>query len=196
MKIFLVELYEYFCTKIYKEGYEFFSLKLTSAHKKVLVNFLVELSKHQPLDTLGKDYLFDFVGFTFEYILIKRPMYNDRRIPFNQIFSTATLNKWEDRSKGYQYYVGQSLYERGIGRADVIKDERPLMSDTALTVIEENTKRQHMGDGAGILAICLESTTLHNKESEHCQKCPAAQTCLGILKQVNITAFINRGNEL
>lgn len=195
MKIFLIELYEYFCTKIYKDGYEFFSLKLTDAHKKTLVNFLVEMSKRTPLDTLGRDYLFDYIGFTFEYILIKRPSFNDRRIPFNQIFSIASLDKWEERSKGYQYYVGQSLYERGIGRADVIKDPVELISDTDLLEVEENIKKQFVNQ-KGTLAICIDSTSLFNHKSDHCQRCPSSNACKNILKQVNLTAYLNRGYEL
>lgn len=195
MKMFLIELYEYFCTKIYKDGYEFFSLKLTDAHKKTLVNFLVEMSKGMPLDAVGKDYLFDYIGFTFEYILIKRPSFNDRRIPFNQIFSIASLNKWEERSKGYQYYVGQSLYERKISRADVIKDEIPLISDTETLFVEEEVKRVH-GNSKGILAICIDSTSLFNDKSKYCLGCSYKGTCKRILKQVNLTTYLNRGYEL
>ena len=142
MKVILIQLYEYFVTKIYEDGYTFFELHPTKAHRKVLVNFLVELSKEIDLELVDFNYLFDYVGFTFEYILIKRPNYNIRRIPVNQIFSETAFKIWEERSKGYEYYVGQSLHERGVRREDFVPNKYELISVTELRDDEEDFKRR------------------------------------------------------
>ena len=193
MKIILIQLYEYFVTKVYSEGYQFFELKTTKAHRKVLVDFLVELSKKIDLELVDFNYLFDYVGFTFEYILIKRPNYNSRRIPVNQIFSQTAFQVWEDRSEGYEYYVGQSLYGRGVRREDFVPDKYHLISIVELREEEEEFKRRYIHRAEAMLGLCIESTTLFNHKSQYCQICKDKHVCKVLLERSSSGVYYDRG---
>lgn len=188
MKVELIKLYEYFVQKIYPEGYDFFELNPTPAHKKVLVNWLVELAKDIDLEMVDFNYLFDYVGFTFEYILIKRPNYNSRRIPLNQIFSSTSYERWKGRNKGYEYYVGENLYKRGVRREDLDPNQYNLISITELDDDEEAFKKRY-----GELGLCLESTSLFNHKSSHCMECKDKDACKKLLSQISPAVYYDRG---
>jgi hypothetical protein len=192
VKLTLVNFYEYFIKSLYKDGYEYFQLKVTEPHKRSLVNFLVEVHKDLGLHAVDDNYLFNYIAFTFEYILIKRPNLQSRRIPFNQIFSPSAYKRWQERSKGRQYYVSRALQEKGISRLDVIPANIPLISIEELSESEEAIKRRVVNT-AGALAICLESTTLFNHKSKYCQICVKKDVCKKLLSQINAGAAFDRG---
>lgn len=193
MKRDIVELYSYFISKVYyHKSYEFFKVRLTDSINRSMVNFLIELSINDI--EVSRDYLFDYCGFQFEYMLSKVPRYKENRIPFTQIFNKVGIQRWIDKKEGYMYYVGESLRKKGIDRSDIIPPAIVIRDPKDLIKIEEIEKQRFLNSEKG-LSHCLISTSLYNSNSSICLGCVNRDRCKILLKENYISIYIDRGYE-
>jgi hypothetical protein len=193
MKRDIIELYSYFVSKLYSgQSYEFFSLKVTERHRRIIIDFLCNLSMRVDIDDVDTDYLFDYCSFQFEYMFSKMPRYKESRIPLQQIFNKTGIERWLNRTDGYMYYVGESLQEKGIDRSEINISGIELKSPTELIDIEEKEKERYHNQDNGF-AHCIISTSLFNHKSMNCQMCRYKHACKALLKKQYLPIYVDRG---
>lgn len=177
----ICKYYEYFVSKFSKfPEYEF---KLKGRDKKILDNFLLKLSKHYNLKSLGEEFWFDYFSFQFERFRGKTTRLGTNRVMFSWIIGSVALEKWFKKSKEYSYFVEKGLLKQfNIHKKDIIHLRKIILKDcTKLNILYENEKKIYYNLDKGFLH-CLSFTMLYEKESNWCQNCKNQNLCKETLK--------------
>ena len=175
----LIEIYNYFTSKIYKT--EFFDLFVTDNHKKIISNFP---------DT-SKEYVFDFCIFQFNYMLSKSPRLKEHRMPFQTVFSKKGIERYKNKKDGYMHYAYANMETYGINRADILAEKEILRTSTEIIQVEEKEKGRFFNTGNG-LSHCILSTSLYNGKSLYCIRCKFSKQCKQVLKKQYFPIYIDR----
>lgn len=189
MKRSIFEIYSYFVSKVYSQNYQYFYLNPSKKQIRAAIDFSVALITLQ--QRIDRDYLFDYCAYQFDWILKKNPRYNETRVPFHQVFSKTSIDRWLDVDEGYMYYISSELHEKGIKREDVVKVHVHSRTPIELIEVEEIEKQRFHNSERGF-AHCLLFTTLYNPKSISCLRCSYNIECQELQKKKSPAVWYDR----
>lgn len=177
-------LFDYFYYKLYKYPYKL-DLETNDVN---LSNYLIRLSKHYSIHSLGISFFYSYFCFAFEYWSKKT---TKRKITLGWIIGKKMIGRWVCRPDSSKYFVDKFIKEYDIDINHVIEN---LIDDgeQGLDPAEEIEKTRH---SQAQLLHCIHFTTLYNHRSKHCISCKEKVICKRLLKSLYPQTYKNRGYE-
>lgn len=151
---------------------EKFTLKNKQTDIDSAIIFFKSISKKIHLSSVGTNYIFNYVTYTFMNSRIKKTF------SFKVLLSPNSRNNWFDKPDDWYVWHSKFLSENGLKKP--AKENQPI--DILKT--EDSIRRKYYGTRKGFI-LCLESTSLHDPKSEFCQRCLRKNDCREVLKTNN-----------
>jgi hypothetical protein len=117
LKDISIEIFEHMVQKTSFRNYEF---KLLPQYEKCIDNFLNSITKNININSIGYDYMFDFISFVFSVKVDQKTRLGKGVVYFNHIFSINQYQKFLEANEQQFFYREQFLAKYEINK-DILK---------------------------------------------------------------------------
>lgn len=183
----IIKLYEYLFQKtFFKPDFCYKSEQKSN----VIIDKFTDLFNQN--DSLGKDWLFRFFCFQFQYYYSLKNRKLKTVIP-GYIMGITAYERYENRNQESEYFVDKFIKDFNLDPDEVFGDRFYKKDLINLSQAEEVEKRS-IPDDIIRLANCINFTTLYNIKSTVCVLCNQSRLCKKIQKET-LPQIYNLRNE-
>jgi len=135
---------------------------------KVFVTFLSKLYKRFGQQTIGPQFLWEFLTYNMDCLFGRKTMFGSM-VMLNWILSEKSIERWTTRNtENYEYFNSKFLIDHCI--------EKPIYYDQIdLEDLEEEERKRYFNTELGFLTC--QSLASYNEFSEYCKKCNFKKEC-------------------
>lgn len=190
LKEIVIEAYEVFSRKVH--DLPKFEFKPTERELKQIDGFIAVLDKKYSSNSLGREFIFNFMAFQYDYYSTLDHQAKNR-IPLNWVAGKKGLDRWINRTEEDLYHC--TMYARELGlHVGLIKTGIKKKKNNVSTLSHhEEIEKQRFYNKDGGLVNCIETTTLFNDKSSWCKLCKHKVKCKEMLKKNLPKFYIARG---
>jgi len=167
----LVKYFEYLYSKVLK--YNDYCFSPSNNQEKQINNFIDYLDKQVGIASIGENWLFDFLVFSFKQRIEQKTRYKNQ-IPLNWVIGKKTYELYTKRSESWMYWNDLFQNQYSISFEDISTPEE-LKSNN----LDEELREQYIRDKKP-LHLCL-WTVRYSKKSKYCLQCKTKKDC----KEIN-----------
>lgn len=187
LRVICFEFYHAFARILDSEINEY-----TEKNNRVIIDFLIELHKRVGLLSIGKQFIFDYLTFQFNYWSELDQVKFGFKFSINKVFSKVALTRFLEKKQSFNWYLAkEALRSKGLSES-ILFNTSTLVDHNLINEFEEREKLRFHNQDVGIVH-CTEHTTLYNGDSELCRTCRFSTLCKKILKQQYKFIYRKRG---
>lgn len=170
--------YQYFYQKVYSAPKYKFSYTETS--QKLVTKFLQFCDKKWKIQTLGENFLWNYLLFQFQYWDGLEIVSFNNKINFSFIFGEKAYKRYVDRDVEYDWQLQESNL---VSKYKITQDDfSSLFSKSQSSVFYQNPTRLIGLNTLNGLNNCLEFTTLYDFKDVSCILCKYKEECKKLLE--------------
>lgn len=187
--------FDYFSKKVYGLD-RLYPTDTTIKHSE---SFLLMLDKAYGKKASGKDFLFRYFCFQFDYWywkgLEKNISIYGRNIQLSFIIGKKAFDRFQKRNSEYDWRLDNLPFMEkcSIKKSDLVRDYAKVKTDSKVDT-EAPIKLAMYNEPEGFLN-CIDFSTMFNHKSHICQGCKFKKDCKKLLKKVHPTLYTDRGYE-
>ena len=186
----VVDFYTYF----YKKRFNSLNYKYKPSEKaeKTINSFIKLVDKHYNLKLVGKNFLWDFFLYGFNYWRDAKLQAFHGQFRIELIIGKKAFDRWYQNERDDHWVVEKSEIIRlyGFIKSDLIKPEKIIYTGEHEIII----KKLHYNTQLGFFH-CLNNTTLYNHKHTCCITCNFKNDCKKLLKENLPQIYKLRGYE-
>ncbi len=182
-------LYDYFYNKIYRDFNHSLDLE-NERWAAMILTFRKKVSKLYNYESIGTNFLIHYFCWQFNY------WYNlntKRRITLGWIIGPKALNRYQERNRDGDYYVGREIIREFDVDLQLLNSELNITESIVNISSTEESVKSSVPDDEARFFHCLMHTSLYNHRSLVCCLCSHQEDCKQYLKVTANSVYIKRG---
>lgn len=138
--------------------------------KKQINNFIDYLDKQVGLQSIGEEWIFNYLVFSFKQRSEQKTRFNGKFLPLNLIIGKKAFQLYEKRGKSWLYWNDQFMKGHNISF-----DGETALNELKTKDFKDELRKQYYKD-VHPLHLCL-WTVEYSKKSKYCLQCKDKKSC-------------------